>query len=164
MLFGLIADKNIISAVNLNTLSVGVATIPLCLFYILQKSYMSLVLFSILFAIGMAGMNSLTTMYLCELVGLKRFSNATGIINLFRGFGCFIGPFASGYLGDQFGITKCFVFSSVCFLIGFSLTLVVSFKSIIMGYLNRNKNDTTIEAKQAAHNSEISKNLLNNRS
>ena len=36
-------------------------------------------------------MNSLTTMYLVDIVGLKKFGNATGIVNLFRGFGCFIG-------------------------------------------------------------------------
>ncbi len=41
-------------------------------------------------------MNCLTTSYLCELVGVKKFGNATGIINLFRGFGCFLGPFIAG--------------------------------------------------------------------
>ena len=41
-------------------------------------------------------MNSLTTMYLTDLVGNKKFSNATGIVNLFRGFGCFLGPFLAG--------------------------------------------------------------------
>ena len=41
-------------------------------------------------------MNSLTTMYLIELVGTKKFANANGIVNLFRGFGCFLGPFLGG--------------------------------------------------------------------
>ena len=49
-------------------------------------------------------MNCLTTMYLCDLVGLARFSNATGIINLFRGFGCFLGPFLAG---EPFIIIRC---------------------------------------------------------
>lgn len=35
-------------------------------------------------------------MYLVDLVGLENFNNATGIVNLFRGFGCFIGPYAAG--------------------------------------------------------------------
>ena len=43
-------------------------------------------------------MNCLTTMYLCEIVGLRRFANANGIVNLFRGFGCFLGPWLSGKL------------------------------------------------------------------
>ena len=41
-------------------------------------------------------MNSLTTAYLLDIVPLDRFGNATGIINLFRGFGCFIGPYIGG--------------------------------------------------------------------
>ena len=45
-----------------------------------------------------AGMNCLTTMYLCEIIGLKRFPNANGIVNLFRGFGCFLGPWLAGEL------------------------------------------------------------------
>ena len=43
-----------------------------------------------------AGLNCLTTMYLVDMVGMPKFNNATGIINLFRGFGCFIGPFLGG--------------------------------------------------------------------
>jgi len=35
-------------------------------------------------------------MYLVDMVGMQKFNNATGIINLFRGFGCFIGPFLGG--------------------------------------------------------------------
>jgi MFS family permease len=62
----------------------------------LQTAYWSLVLFSVLFAIGIAGINSLTTPYLVELIGKEKFANATGIISLFRGFGCFIGPFLAG--------------------------------------------------------------------
>lgn len=96
MLFGFIADRKIISAINLNTFSVLVSTVPLFLYIILQHAYWSQILFAVFFAFGIAGMNSLTTMYLCELVGLKKFSNATGIINLFRGFGCFLGPFLGG--------------------------------------------------------------------
>jgi hypothetical protein len=41
-------------------------------------------------------MNSLTTAYLVDIVGVEKFGNATGIINLFRGFGCTIGPFIGG--------------------------------------------------------------------
>ena len=44
-----------------------------------------------------AGLNCLTTMYLCDLVGLEKFGNATGIVNLFRGFGCFLGPILAGF-------------------------------------------------------------------
>ena len=41
-------------------------------------------------------MNCLMTPYLMEIVGAEKFSNSVGILNLFRGFGCFIGPVLSG--------------------------------------------------------------------
>lgn len=41
-------------------------------------------------------MNSLTTAYLVDLVGVEKFGNATGIINLFRGIGCSLGPVIGG--------------------------------------------------------------------
>ena len=115
MLFGFVADKRYISPVNLNTLSVATCTAPLFLYELLQGSFWTQAVFSFFFAVGIgnfsnilifttnftkriyifvlfqAGMNSLTTMYLVDIVGLKKFSNATGIVNLFRGFGCFIG-------------------------------------------------------------------------
>jgi hypothetical protein len=41
-------------------------------------------------------MNSLTSVYLVELVGLEKLTNSTGIISLFRGLGCVIGPYIGG--------------------------------------------------------------------
>jgi hypothetical protein len=91
MLYGLIADKRYISPVNLNTIAIFICTVPLFFYKVLQYNFWSQSVFAFFFAVGIAGMNSLTTMYLVDIVGLKKFSNATGIVNLFRGFGCFIG-------------------------------------------------------------------------
>ncbi len=44
----------------------------------------------------LAGMNCLTSVYLVDLVGLDKLTNATGIISLFRGLGCMLGPFLGG--------------------------------------------------------------------
>ena len=44
----------------------------------------------------LAGMNCLTSVYLVDLVGLDKLTNSTGIISLFRGLGCVIGPYAGG--------------------------------------------------------------------
>ena len=41
-------------------------------------------------------MNCLMTPYLTEIVEPKKFGNSVGILNLFRGFGCFLGPYLSG--------------------------------------------------------------------
>jgi predicted MFS family arabinose efflux permease len=53
MLFGLIADRKLVSAINLNTISVAIATAPLFLYSVLQKEYWSQIVFVIVFAIGM---------------------------------------------------------------------------------------------------------------
>ena len=75
----------------------------------------------------MAGLNCLTTMYLIDIAGIEKFSNATGITNLFRGFGCFIGPFISGLIADKYSMINAFFYSAACFTVGFILTAVVSF-------------------------------------
>jgi len=41
-------------------------------------------------------MNSLTTAYLLDIVPIDKFASATGIINLFRGFGCVLGQYFGG--------------------------------------------------------------------
>ena len=43
-------------------------------------------------------MSALSNPYLVEIVGMEKFSNGMGIINLFRGFGCFSGPYIGGEL------------------------------------------------------------------
>jgi hypothetical protein len=55
-----------------------------------------------------AGMNSLTTLYLCEIVGLDKLSNAFGIIFMFRGIGFLIGPYAGGTLSSLLFSFKVF--------------------------------------------------------
>lgn len=158
MLYGLIADRKYISAVNLNTFSVAVATVSLFLFPILQHEYWSLIVFSVIFAVGIAGMNSLTTVYLCELVGLEKFGNATGIINLFRGFGCFLGPFVAGFIKSKCGLIHTFSFSSICFVVGLALSILVSFTNMIRGCLGKNNNENVNQ--RTADESEINKNLI----
>jgi hypothetical protein len=58
MLFGLIADKKIISAVNLNSISVVLVTISLFLFPAMQFKYWSLVLFTVILATGAGKTNN----------------------------------------------------------------------------------------------------------
>lgn len=126
IIFGFVADSKIISAINLNTGSVFVSTVPLFLFIVMQYFYWSQILFSVVFAIGIAGVNCLTTMYLCDLVGLGKFSNATGIVELFRGFGCFLGPFLAGEIASRFGEVECFFFSGACFATGLFFSMLAS--------------------------------------
>jgi len=158
MAYGFIADRRIILPINLNTFSVIIGTVPLFLYFKLSEAYWSQVIFAVAFATGIAGMNCLTTMYLVDLVGLKKFSNATGIINLFRGFGCFVGPFASGLISEKFGKVNCFFFSAICFSVGLVLTFLVSFQSTIKSCRKTDENDPA--AIESAKDTDVQKNLL----
>jgi len=162
MAFGFIADRRIITPVNLNTLSVAVATVPF-FFYelVLQHDIYRQAVFAFLFAVGTAGMNSLTTAYLVDLVGLEKFSNATGIINLFRGFGCFIGPFIGGLIADKLRMIDTFYFSGICFVVGLALTCMVSFGEMFKRCCNK-PNDSEDNHK-LPNESELNANLLENK-
>lgn len=184
IIYGIVADKRFVTPVNLNTFAVAVSTAPLFLFFWLKETYPTQIIFAIVFAIGIgnflnpffkfhsiisliyhlkAGMNSLTTMYLTDLVGMKRFSNATGIVNLFRGFGCFLGPFLGGMVAEHFGKAEAFFFSAVLFSVGLVLTCLVSFGSMLQACRNGNGSDNTeVSADPSRQNeSDFNKNLLN---
>jgi len=160
MLFGFVADKRYISPVNLNTLSVATCTAPLFLYELLQGSFWTQAVFSFFFAVGIAGMNSLTTMYLVDIVGLKKFSNATGIVNLFRGFGCFIGPFLGGIVADNFGEVKAFYYSAGCFTVGLVLAIIVSFGAMCC---KKDTDTTTVENNKTVDDSDLNRNLINSK-
>lgn len=142
MLFGLISDRRWITPLNLNTLSVLIATVPYFLYEsILQYHTWGQYLFSIQFAVGTAGMNSLTTAYLIDVVGLERFGNATGIVNLFRGIGCFIGPKLGGIISDTLDSkSKVFYFCGMCYVVGLFFTALASFWKIIQDKCFKKKN------------------------
>lgn len=72
-------------------------------------------------------MNCLTTPYVVEIVGDKKFSNANGIVNLFRGLGCIIGPYIAGFLSERTGTAfYSFMFAGFSYTIAFALSLSVS--------------------------------------
>lgn len=52
MLYGFVADRRFVSAINLNTFAVVLGTVPLFIFTLLVKTYWSQVVFAIVFAIG----------------------------------------------------------------------------------------------------------------
>lgn len=45
-------------------------------------------------------MNCLATPYIVDVVGSNNFSNANGILNMFRGFGCIVGPYIAGNFNE----------------------------------------------------------------
>ena len=55
------------------------------------------IVFAVFFAISTAAINCLTSFYILETVeNFSEFGNANGIINMFRGLGCFFGPILTG--------------------------------------------------------------------
>ena len=62
-----------------------------------------------------------------EIVGPAKFNNALGIINLFRGAACLIGPFASGLIAEASGnYLMAFYFSALMFSLGCLSSLICS--------------------------------------
>lgn len=95
--FGIVADRKWISAFNLNTVSFLIVALSNWFFFVLTN-FWSQAIYAVTFAIGIAGMNSLTSVYLCDIVGLEKLTNSFGIMSIFRGFGCLLGPFIGGIL------------------------------------------------------------------
>lgn len=52
MLYGIIADRQFVSAINLNTFAVALATVPLVFYYLLKRTYLTQVLFVSVWAVG----------------------------------------------------------------------------------------------------------------
>ena len=82
-------------------------------------------------------MNSLTTAYLIDIVGIEKFGNATGMLNMFRGIGCLLGPFTARFILDSNWSSDksvklpklpamAFYFCAVCYAFGFVFTLLAS--------------------------------------
>jgi len=128
IIFGLLADIPAISPLALNSVSVLIGAFPLLAYeQLLQYQAMTQYAFGALYALSTSGVVTLTTPYLCEIVNLDKIANATGIVSLFRGFGCFIGPVIGGIIADKIDMVTSFYFCGGCFVIGFVLSAIVSF-------------------------------------
>ena len=58
---------------------------------------------------------------------MEKFSNAMGIINLFRGIGCFLGPYLGGIISEKYSVISAFIYSAFMFSFGLVFALLVSF-------------------------------------
>ena len=57
MIYGIIADRQFISAINLNTFAVVLATIPLMFYFLLKTTYLTQILFVSVWAVGIGKIN-----------------------------------------------------------------------------------------------------------
>lgn len=127
ILFGLIADKKFFSTLHLNSISLAFCTLTNLIQNFLYNEPLQY-LYSIMYAIGMAGLNSITSIYLCEIVGLEFLSNSFGILCVFRGVACLIGPFIAGIISDFSGkLTSAFIFTGCQYAIGLLFSILATF-------------------------------------
>jgi MFS family permease len=125
------ADRKFVSAVNMNTGCVLIACVTVFSFYALTNFWMQ-ACFAVLFAVAIAGMNCLATPYVVAIVGADKFSNANGIINMFRGFGCITGPYIAGYLSESTGsVFYSFFFAGVSYFVAFLFSGAVSVRQFL---------------------------------
>jgi len=127
LVVGILADIKFTSAINLNTYC-SILTTAAILTYFLMNTYVTQIVFCVLFAIGLGGMNVLATPYLIEAVGIEQYGKAMGILNLFRGIGCFIGPVLGGLVSKNFGGSlAAFWYAGGAFAIGTVFSGIVGF-------------------------------------
>ncbi len=95
-------------------------------------------------------MNCLANPYINEVVGRAKFSNALGIVNLFRGIACFIGPYVGGKIQAAAGgnHVAAFYFSASCFALGALMSLVVSLISVCKSGQKKKAKPTEAEMAQ----------------
>ncbi len=77
-------------------------------------------------------MNCLANSYINEVVARAKFNNALGIVNLFRGIACFVGPYAGGQIqvAASGNHVAAFYLSASCFALGALMSLVVTVISV----------------------------------
>jgi len=136
VMFGFLADRKFITAVDMNTACILIGSATMFSFFFLTQ-FWELVIFAVVFAFAMAGLNCLTANYLVEIVGnnSKVFANAFGILSLFRGISCMIGPFITGTIYEytkENSVLYPFMTTGFSFLIGFLFTLLVSIGQFIV--------------------------------
>ncbi|UYV83097.1 hypothetical protein LAZ67_22002212 [Cordylochernes scorpioides] len=97
VLVGWLADRPGVSALLLNNVSIIicgflVALVPLC------QTYIAFVSLCVLFGLFVSAYICLTSIILVELLGLDKLTNAFGLLSLFRGASCMVGPPLAGKL------------------------------------------------------------------
>ncbi|GBL89478.1 Monocarboxylate transporter 12 [Araneus ventricosus] len=102
LLFGWIADRPGVSALMVNNVSmvltgICVFCLPFC------TDYTSIVVDCVLFGLFVSAYICLTSIILVELLGLDKLTNAFGLLSLFRGGSCIIGPPIAGTIYDMTG-------------------------------------------------------------
>lgn len=102
LLYGVLAD--IFSKKYVMTFSMAVTAIAIFIYQLLDgSSYSMVIVFSVIYGIGVGGAMTLRTPIIREYFGVKRFGTIFGILALFLTFGTAIGPPVAGWVFDTRG-------------------------------------------------------------
>ncbi|GIX85193.1 monocarboxylate transporter 9 [Caerostris extrusa] len=144
LLFGWIADRPGISALFVNNLSILLTGI--CVFCLpFCTTYTLIVTNCVLFGLFVSAYICLTSIILVEMLGLDKLTNAFGLLSLFRGGSCMLGPPIAGSIYDMTGSYDLPFFIAGVLLI---VSAIVSFMVPLAIRLSENNN-------QANNNSEV---------
>lgn len=118
VLLGYLSDKAFVNRILLYNLCIGTCGIATAL-SVLCTSYYQLALYCVVFGATSGAFISLTSVILVDLLGLEKLNNAFGLVLLFEGVACLIGPPLTGSLFDWTGsYTVGFVFSGIVIAAG----------------------------------------------
>lgn len=96
---GVIADMRKVDSLIINNVSLilaGIATAmsPLC------KTFSTLCTYAVVFGLNASAFISLTSIIICDLLGLDKLTNAFGLLSLVRGISTILGPPLAGAIYD----------------------------------------------------------------
>ncbi|KAK3107134.1 hypothetical protein FSP39_007911 [Pinctada imbricata] len=125
ILAGIIADHTKLDALTINNVALVISSI-LLFFEPFCTEYWSLLVFASLYGLCVAAYISLTSIIICDILGLEKLTNAFGLLTFTRGVASIYGPPIAGMV---FQMTKSYTASFYCgggmFAIGAAFHLVL---------------------------------------
>lgn len=118
ILAGLLADMKNVDALVINNVALIISSISLFL-QPLCTTYELLIVFSVVYGLCVSAYISLTSIILCDLLGLSKLTNAFGLLTLCRGIAGIYGPPSAGYVFQLTGsYDASFYFGGGMFFVG----------------------------------------------
>lgn len=102
VLSGIIADHKKVDALVINNVALVISTISLFL-QPLCTTYELLIVFSVVYGLCVSAYISLTSIIICDLLGLAKLTNAFGLLTLSRGIAGIYGPPLAGAVYEMTG-------------------------------------------------------------
>ncbi|XP_003745670.2 monocarboxylate transporter 12-like [Galendromus occidentalis] len=118
VLLGYLSDKRCVNRILLYNVCIATCGVATAL-SIFCTDYVQLSVYCIIFGATSGAFISLTSVILVDLMGLEKLNNAFGLVLLFEGIACLIGPPLTGWIFDWTGSYNWgFIFSGVVIATG----------------------------------------------